>query len=90
LSKVSNQRKISNADHQRRFGRSRFGHLRVTAALPGDLNILPETEVVGILEDAISTHQNASADDGKTDMHAAVAALINGILDGGNSVRRRK
>jgi hypothetical protein len=56
----------------------------------GDLNILPETEVVGILEDAISTHQNASADDGRADMHEAVAALINGILDGGNSVRRRK
>ena len=56
----------------------------------GDLKILPESEVVGILEDAVSAHKNASADDGRPDMHEAVATLINGILAGGNSVRRRK
>jgi hypothetical protein len=56
----------------------------------GDLKILPEKEVVGILEDAITAHQSASATDEKADMHRAVAALINGILAGGNSVRRPK
>jgi len=42
-----------------------------------DRNILPEHEIVGILRDA------------KAELHSAVAALINGILAGGNSVRRR-
>jgi hypothetical protein len=53
-----------------------------------DRNILPEKEIVGILRDAAATHEYA-AEIGQTDTHAAVAALINGILDGGNSVRRR-
>lgn len=54
----------------------------------GDRKILPEDEVIGILEDAITAHRNAPADDGMTKMHEAVAALIKGIIDGGNSVRR--
>ena len=48
----------------------------------------PEKEVIGILEDAIAAHRNAPADDGMTKTHDAVAALIQGIIDGGNSVRR--
>lgn len=54
----------------------------------GDRKILPETEVIGILEDAIAAHRNAPADDGMTKMHEAVATLIKSIIDGGNSVRR--
>lgn len=53
-----------------------------------DRNILPEKEIVGILRDAADAHEYAPADD-QADTHAAVAALINGILSGGNSVRRR-
>lgn len=53
-----------------------------------DRNILPEKEILGILRDAAAAHEFAvGADQAK--MHAAVAALINGILAGGNSVRRR-
>jgi hypothetical protein len=53
-----------------------------------DHNILPEKEIVGILKDAAAAHANAPS--GEDDaLHAAVAALINGILAGGNSVRRR-
>lgn len=52
-----------------------------------DRNILPEAEIVGILKDAASAHEEAPAGD-KDALHAAVAALIHGILDGGNSVRR--
>jgi L-serine deaminase len=53
-----------------------------------DRNILPEREILGILKDAATAHELASeGEDGK--MHGAVAALINGILAGGNSVRRR-
>ena len=54
----------------------------------GDRKILPENEIIGILHDAIAAHKNAPADDGMTKMHDAVAALIKGIIDGGNSVRR--
>ncbi|SLN77150.1 hypothetical protein [Roseisalinus antarcticus] len=54
-----------------------------------DRNILPEHEIVGILRDAAAAHSNDTGQDGKAELHAAVAALINGILEGGNSVRRR-
>ncbi len=53
-----------------------------------DSNILPEKEILGILKDAASTHENDPGEDGRGDLHSAVAALINGILAGGNSVRR--
>ncbi|SDY91821.1 hypothetical protein [Citreimonas salinaria] len=52
-----------------------------------DHKILPEEEIVGILRDAADAHENAptSKEDG---LHTAVAQLINGIIAGGNSVRR--
>jgi len=53
-----------------------------------DRNILPETEILGVLIDAAATHSNDPGTDGQADLHNAVAALINGILAGGNSVRR--
>lgn len=53
-----------------------------------DRNILPEKEIVGILTDAAAAHQFVP-DTEQSEMHEAVAALINGILEGGNSVRRR-
>lgn len=53
-----------------------------------DRNILPETEILGVLIDAAATHSNDPGTDGQADLHKAVAALINGILAGGNSVRR--
>lgn len=53
-----------------------------------DRNILPEREIVGILKDAAVAHEQAPAGE-QSGLHAAVAALINGILAGGNSVRRR-
>lgn len=52
-----------------------------------DHKILPEKEIVGILRDAANAHDNAPAGDDDA-LHAAVADLINGILAGGNSVRR--
>lgn len=54
----------------------------------GDRKVLSETEVIGIMEDAIGAHLNAPPDDGMTEMHEAVATLIKTIIDGGNSVRR--
>ncbi len=54
----------------------------------GDQKILPENEIIGILEDAISAHRNAPTEDGMTKMHEDVVILIKSIIDGGNSVRR--
>ena len=54
-----------------------------------DHNMLPEKEIVGILRDAAAAHANDPGHDGMADLHLAVASLINGILAGGNSVRRK-
>lgn len=54
-----------------------------------DRNILPEREIVGILKDAAAAHENAPSDDGLAELHITVANLINRIISGGNSVRRR-
>ena len=54
-----------------------------------DRDILPEREIVGILVDAAAAHENHPAGDDKDGLHQAVAALINQIIQGGNSVRRR-
>lgn len=53
-----------------------------------DRNILPEREIVGILKDAAAAHDGFPADHADAALHRAVSALINGIIDGGNSVRR--
>ncbi|GGH43459.1 hypothetical protein GVY41_01470 [Frigidibacter albus] len=54
-----------------------------------DRNILPQHEIVGILRDAAAAHSNDVGEDAAAELHKAVADLINGILAGGNSVRRR-
>ncbi len=54
-----------------------------------DRNILPEREILGILKDAAAAHDQVPQNDPDVELHRAVAALINGILAGGNSVRRR-
>jgi hypothetical protein len=54
-----------------------------------DRKILPEAEIIGILQDAASAHHHTPHEAGRTELHAAVEKLINSILAGGNSVRRR-
>ncbi|MBU4531230.1 MAG: hypothetical protein KUA43_13790 [Hoeflea sp.] len=53
-----------------------------------DHNILPEKEIVGVLRDSAITHENATGSESELETHRAIAALINRIIDGGNSVRR--
>ncbi len=53
-----------------------------------DHGVLPEHEILGILRDAAATHEGALGTEGKAETHRAVAALINAIIAGGNSVRR--
>ncbi len=53
-----------------------------------DRNILPEREILGILKDAAMSHEQAPPSDNDA-LNVAVAAMINHIIAGGNSVRRR-
>lgn len=54
-----------------------------------DAKVLPAKEILGVLEDAAATHENAGGSDREVEEHKAVAMLINRIIAGGNSVRRR-
>ena len=56
-----------------------------------DAHVLPESEIMGVLEDAADAHENTinkAGDDMNLEKHKAVAALINRIIASGNSVRR--
>lgn len=53
-----------------------------------DHKILPEAEIVAVLRDAAAAHENAPTGN-RDELNEAVAALINSILVGNNSVRRR-
>jgi len=53
-----------------------------------DAKVLPESEIIGLLRDAAATHDNAVGSAVELEKHSAVSALINGIIAGGNSVRR--
>ncbi|WP_299197842.1 hypothetical protein [uncultured Tateyamaria sp.] len=53
-----------------------------------DRNVLPESEIVGILRDAAETHEKAGGPESERQLHAATADLINEILVGGNLSRR--
>jgi hypothetical protein len=43
---------------------------------------------MGVLRDAAATHENAVGTEEEVQEHRSVAALINAIIAGGNSVRR--
>ena len=53
-----------------------------------DAKVLPESDIMGVLKDAAAAHDNAGGSDVKVESDRAVAALINRIISGGNSVRR--
>ncbi|WP_224825451.1 hypothetical protein [Cognatishimia sp. MH4019] len=54
-----------------------------------DRNLLPEREIVGILRDAATTHENAQGPETDQKLHMATAKLINEIIVGGNLSQRR-
>jgi len=54
-----------------------------------DRKVLPEREILGVLEDAAAAHDNQSSGSESGQLHKAVSALINTIIEGGNSVRRK-
>ncbi len=53
-----------------------------------DRGVLPEKDIVDVLRDAITTLKDVPGDEASLALNTAVARLINGIIDGGNSVRR--
>lgn len=53
-----------------------------------DAKILPEREIMGILDDAASANEGALFNGADPAFNSAVAELIRGIIAGGNSVRR--
>ncbi len=53
-----------------------------------DHKLLPEIEIMGVLRDSAETHENGTGSESEMKTHQAVAALINRIIAGGNSVRR--
>jgi hypothetical protein len=53
-----------------------------------DHDLLPEKEILGVLRDSAETHENGVGSENEMETHRAVAALINRIIAGGNSVRR--
>lgn len=55
-----------------------------------DYKLLPQSEIVGVLTDAATTHENAAragSDPGNAARHEAAALLINRIISGGNLIR---
>lgn len=53
-----------------------------------DHRLLPEHEIVAVHRDAAASHENAMGSEAEMELHQSVAALINRIIAGGNSVRR--
>lgn len=55
----------------------------------GDKSIISEADILGLLRDAAQSHTDAAKGSKTPDHHREVADLIEGIIAGGNSVRRR-
>lgn len=56
----------------------------------GDLKIMGEDEALNVISDAASAHRNAGGTEQEIAIHREVAAVLDRILAGGNSVRRPK
>lgn len=53
-----------------------------------DHKVLPEREIMGVLEDSAAANENVPEPDDDRLMHQATANIIRKIITGGNSVRR--
>lgn len=54
----------------------------------GDLKIMGENDAVGVISDAASAHRGAGSTADEKALHIAVAAILDRIISGGNSIRR--
>ncbi|MFZ7092662.1 hypothetical protein [Primorskyibacter sp. 2E233] len=76
-------------DHSDYSGMAALSICEALLLAMNDHGLLPEHEIVGVLRDAAATHENAAGSDIDLAKHVAVAGLINKIIAGGNSVRRK-
>jgi hypothetical protein len=82
------ERHYNMADHSTISGRAALSICEALLLALNDAKILPESEIMGVLKDAATTHGLTGGSDAEIESHKAVSALINKIIDGGNSVRR--
>jgi len=54
----------------------------------GDLKLMGEREVVGVVTDAASAHRNAGSSARDKALNLAVVNILDRIVAGGNSIRR--
>ncbi len=76
------------SDHDTHSGIAALSICEALLLALNDAQVLPESEIMGVLKDAATSHENAEGTETDLVTHAAVAALINRIITGGNSVRR--
>ena len=55
----------------------------------GDLKLMGEEEIVGIITDAANAHRDARGPIKDDALHLQVVAILDRIVAGGNSIRRR-
>lgn len=55
-----------------------------------DHKLLPEREILGLLEDAAKTHENVDGSKEEHEKHLAVARVINQMIEGGYLSRRSR
>ena len=55
----------------------------------GDSKVMGEQEIVGIISDAADAHRFAGGSARAISLHTEVTAILDRIIAGGNSVRRR-
>jgi len=76
------------SDHDTHSGIAALSICEALLLALNDAQVLPESEIIGVLKDAAASHENADGTQADRVVHAAVAAQINRIIAGGNSVRR--
>ena len=54
-----------------------------------DRNILPEREIIGLLQDAAAVYEAPPPSDGLADLHEAVAVIIRRLIPRGHPARLR-
>ncbi len=55
----------------------------------GDLKLMDESEVLGVISDAAEAHRVVSDSPSDRKLHRDVVIILDRIIAGGNSVRRR-
>lgn len=55
----------------------------------GDLKIMGEQDAIGVVEDAANAHRGSGSTADERELHTEVAAILDKIISGGNSIRRR-